>query len=91
LRLGCSLGSSVPFNGAHVRLQMDWDNLRSVRREALDRIRTVNLTSDYRLRDNFGGTNYFAMTWRQGLDIMGPRTGAAISCRAAAHPPISPR
>ena len=36
-----------------------------------DRIRTVNLTSDYRLQDDFGGTNYFTMTWRQGLDIMG--------------------
>ena len=36
-----------------------------------DRIRTVNLTSDYRLQDNFGGTNYFTIVWRQGLDIMG--------------------
>jgi hemolysin activation/secretion protein len=36
-----------------------------------DHIRTVNLTSDYRLQDNFGGNNYFTMTWRQGLDIFG--------------------
>jgi hemolysin activation/secretion protein len=36
-----------------------------------DRIRTVSLTSDYRLQDNFGGNNYFTMTWRQGLDIFG--------------------
>ncbi len=36
-----------------------------------DHIRTLSLTSDYRLQDNFGGTNYFTMTWRQGLDIMG--------------------
>jgi hemolysin activation/secretion protein len=36
-----------------------------------DRIRTVSLTSDYRLKDNFGGNNYFTFTWRQGLDILG--------------------
>src|SRR5262249_11092383 len=51
-----------------------------------DRIRTVSLTSDYRLQDGFGGTNYATMTYRQGLDIFGAtplgddfasRTGAA--------------
>ena len=36
-----------------------------------DHINTVSLTSDYRLRDNFGGNNYFTLTWRQGLDIFG--------------------
>ena len=36
-----------------------------------DHIRTVSLTSDYRLQDNFGGNNYFTQTWRQGLDIFG--------------------
>ncbi|HEX9469320.1 MAG TPA: POTRA domain-containing protein [Bradyrhizobium sp.] len=36
-----------------------------------DHIRTVSLTSDYRLQDNFGGNNYFTLTWRQGLDILG--------------------
>jgi hemolysin activation/secretion protein len=36
-----------------------------------DHIRTVSLTSDYRLQDNFGGNNYFTTTWRQGLDILG--------------------
>jgi hemolysin activation/secretion protein len=36
-----------------------------------DHIRTVSLTSDYRLQDNFGGNNSFTMTWRQGLDILG--------------------
>jgi hemolysin activation/secretion protein len=36
-----------------------------------DKIRTVSLTSDYRLQDNFGGTNYATMTYRQGLDIWG--------------------
>jgi hemolysin activation/secretion protein len=36
-----------------------------------DHIRNLSLTSDYRLQDNFGGTNYFTMTWRQGFDIMG--------------------
>jgi hemolysin activation/secretion protein len=36
-----------------------------------DHIRTASLTSDYRLQDNFGGNNYFTLTWRQGLDILG--------------------
>jgi len=36
-----------------------------------DHIRTVSLTSDYRLQDHFGGNNYFTLTWRQGLDILG--------------------
>src|SRR6267143_5128666 len=36
-----------------------------------DHIRTVSLTSDYRLQDNFGGNNYFTVAWRQGLDILG--------------------
>jgi hemolysin activation/secretion protein len=36
-----------------------------------DHIRTVSLTSDYRLQDNFGGSNYLTLTWRQGLDIFG--------------------
>ena len=34
-----------------------------------DRIRTASLTSDYRLQDNFGGTNYLTVNYRQGLDI----------------------
>ena len=36
-----------------------------------DHIRTVGLTSDYRLQDNFGGNNYVTLTWRQGLPILG--------------------
>jgi hemolysin activation/secretion protein len=36
-----------------------------------DHIRTVSLTSDYWLQDNFGGNNYFTLIWRQGLDIFG--------------------
>ena len=36
-----------------------------------DHIRTVSLTSDYRLQDNFGGNNYFTLMYRQGLDIFG--------------------
>jgi hemolysin activation/secretion protein len=36
-----------------------------------DHIRTISLTSDYRLQDNFGGNNYFTMTWRQGLPVLG--------------------
>ncbi|MGB8401428.1 MAG: ShlB/FhaC/HecB family hemolysin secretion/activation protein [Bradyrhizobium sp.] len=36
-----------------------------------DHIRTISLTTDYRLQDDFGGNNYLALTYRQGLDIMG--------------------
>jgi hemolysin activation/secretion protein len=36
-----------------------------------DHIRTVSLTSDYRLQDNFGGTNYLTLLYRQGVDIFG--------------------
>jgi len=36
-----------------------------------DHIRTVSLTSDYRLQDSLGGNNYATMTFRQGLDIFG--------------------
>jgi hemolysin activation/secretion protein len=36
-----------------------------------DHLRVVSLTSDYRLKDNFGGVNYVTTSWRQGLDIFG--------------------
>ena len=36
-----------------------------------DHIRTATLTSDYRLQDNFGGTNYLTLLYRQGLSILG--------------------
>jgi len=36
-----------------------------------DHIRTVGLTSDYRLQDGFGGSNFATLSWRQGLDIFG--------------------
>jgi hemolysin activation/secretion protein len=36
-----------------------------------DQIRSLSLTSDYRLQDNFGGNNYFTLAYRQGLDIFG--------------------
>jgi hemolysin activation/secretion protein len=36
-----------------------------------DYIRTISLTSDYRLQDGLGGENYFTTTYRQGLDIFG--------------------
>ncbi len=36
-----------------------------------DHIRTVSLTSDYRLQDNVGGNNLFTLSWRQGLPIFG--------------------
>jgi hemolysin activation/secretion protein len=36
-----------------------------------DHIRNLSLTSDYRLQDYFGGTDYLTLTYRQGLDILG--------------------
>ncbi len=36
-----------------------------------DHIRTLNLTSDYQIKDKFGGSNYLTLGLRQGLDIMG--------------------
>ena len=36
-----------------------------------DHIRTLSLTSDYRLQDNYGGNNFLTVTYRQGLDIFG--------------------
>ncbi|WP_291603527.1 POTRA domain-containing protein [Bradyrhizobium sp.] len=36
-----------------------------------DHIRTVSLTSDYRVQDGFGGNNYLTLSYRQGLGIFG--------------------
>jgi hemolysin activation/secretion protein len=36
-----------------------------------DNIRILSLNSDYRLKDDFGGTNYLTVNWRQGLDVLG--------------------
>ncbi len=36
-----------------------------------DHIRTVSLTSDYRVQDSLGGNNYLILMGRQGLDILG--------------------
>jgi hemolysin activation/secretion protein len=36
-----------------------------------DHIRTLSLTSDYRLKDGYGGDNFLTLTYRQGLDIFG--------------------
>ena len=36
-----------------------------------DHLRYVSLTADYRLQDRFAGWNYFSVTARQGLEILG--------------------
>lgn len=36
-----------------------------------DNIRTLNLGADYKLQDDFRGTNYLTLGLRQGLDILG--------------------
>jgi hemolysin activation/secretion protein len=55
-----------------------------------DRIRTVSLTSDYRLQDGFGGINFASMTYRQGLDIFGAtQSGDGFASRNGASPNFS--
>jgi hemolysin activation/secretion protein len=36
-----------------------------------DHLRTVSLTADHMLKDDFGGTNYLTATLRQGFDVLG--------------------
>jgi hemolysin activation/secretion protein len=36
-----------------------------------DAIRTFSLNADYRMQDDFGGTNLLTVNWRQGLDVLG--------------------
>ena len=36
-----------------------------------DHIRTVGLTADYQLRDDYGGSNYLTLGVRQGLNVFG--------------------
>jgi hemolysin activation/secretion protein len=55
-----------------------------------DHIRTVSLTSDLRLQDGFGGTNFATMTYRQGLDIFGAsQFGDDFASRDGASPNFS--
>ena len=55
-----------------------------------DKIRSVSLTSDYRLQDNFGGTNYATMTIRHGLDVWGSsQSGDDFVSRFGATPTFS--
>jgi len=55
-----------------------------------DKIRTVSLASDYKLQDNFGGTNYATMVFRQGLNVWGAsQTGDDFVSRFDAAPNFS--
>jgi hemolysin activation/secretion protein len=55
-----------------------------------DHIRTVSLTSDYRLQDGFGGNNFVTLSWRQGLDIFGAsHVGDNLLSRDGASPDFS--
>jgi hemolysin activation/secretion protein len=36
-----------------------------------DHVRTVGLTADYQLRDDYGGANYLTLGMRQGLNVFG--------------------
>jgi hemolysin activation/secretion protein len=55
-----------------------------------DHIRFASLTSDYRLQDNFGGTNYLTLNYRQGLDILGAsQSGDDFSSREGASSDFS--
>lgn len=56
----------------------------------MDHIRTIRLTADYRLQDDFGGTNYLTATWRQGLDVFGAsRSGDFLVSRDGASSTFS--
>jgi hemolysin activation/secretion protein len=55
-----------------------------------DHIRTVSLTSDYRLQDGLGGNNFVTLSWRQGLDIFGAsHVGDNLLSRDGASPDFS--
>jgi hemolysin activation/secretion protein len=55
-----------------------------------DHIRTVSFTSDYRLQDGFGGSNYATLTYRHGLDIFGASPfGDNLVSRNGASPNFS--
>ena len=71
-------GSIVPLQSQHSDLVLTaaaaFSNVREndVLGEVYDdHIRTVTLSSDYRLQDGFGGNNFATLSWRQGLDIFG--------------------
>jgi hemolysin activation/secretion protein len=36
-----------------------------------DHLRTISLSADSRVKDDFGGVNYLTATWRQGLAVLG--------------------
>jgi len=54
-----------------------------------DHIRTANLTADYKLKDSFGGVNFLALTWRQGLDFAGASQTTDRVSRYGAAPTFS--
>lgn len=55
-----------------------------------DRIRTLNLTADWRLQDDFGGTNYLTVVGKQAIDVLGATPyGDPWSSRYAAAPDVS--
>jgi hemolysin activation/secretion protein len=55
-----------------------------------DHIRTISLTSDYRLQDGFGGVSYATLSYRQGLDIFGAsQFGDDFASREGAAPNFS--
>jgi hemolysin activation/secretion protein len=54
-----------------------------------DHIRTLSLTTDYRLQDSLGGVNYFTLSYRQGLDIFGASHSDDLISHAGAVPDFS--
>jgi hemolysin activation/secretion protein len=36
-----------------------------------DHLRTISLSGDYRLKDEYGGVNYLTVTLRKGMDVLG--------------------
>jgi hemolysin activation/secretion protein len=71
-------GSIVPLKSQRHALTLTaaagWSDVRSTDIYGLiyhDHIRTVGLLADYQLKDDFGGTSYVTVGWRQGLGIFG--------------------
>ena len=90
-------GSIVPLQSQKSSVDVDCGagfhqrhRKRRLRPDLRDHIRTAQPDADYRLQDNFGGTNYLTVNWRQGLDIFGAsHRGDDFLSRDGASPKFS--
>jgi hemolysin activation/secretion protein len=81
-RQGLTLTTTLSYNNVS-----ESDSFGSIYK---DFIRTAALSADYRLKDDFGGTNYLTLSWRQGLDILGANPADdPFASRTGARPDFS--